>query len=193
MTGPREVAVSGPADENCQEPLTDHHDAESADAPPHVFAVLALRDLASGLNVEQSALELLPVLRAMETLVGAALDRTVQAARADTATWQAVGEAVGMSRQSAWQRWKPTAPDGEQDASQGEPQDSNHATGSTAPGAAAPRARRHRQRDDQPWAEDVTVRLVRLPLPGLRVHLTHTPAAPGRGGRVPSAGGDAVG
>lgn len=80
MTGPREDAVSGPADENCQEPLTDHHDAESADAPPHVAAVLALRDLACGLNVEKSALELLPVLRAMETLVGAALDRTVQAA-----------------------------------------------------------------------------------------------------------------
>lgn len=56
-------------------------------------------------NYTTRALELVRAAAAADALTGSELDKAVANARAAGATWQQIGDAVGMARQSAWKRW----------------------------------------------------------------------------------------
>lgn len=52
-----------------------------------------------------SALEHVARCYAADTAAGKQLDDAIAEARGLGATWQQIGDAVGMTRQSAWKRW----------------------------------------------------------------------------------------
>jgi len=59
----------------------------------------------------QSNLALLSDLDAVAREAADALDRVVVLARAQGATWREIGEALGISHQSAHQRWRAHDPE----------------------------------------------------------------------------------
>jgi hypothetical protein len=81
------------------EPPAAEPQAAPQDAPPPQVHPWERLD-----NVDQ-ALELLPRIAAVSGQVGENLTHAVRRARALGATWARIGEALGMTRQSAWERF----------------------------------------------------------------------------------------
>ena len=73
--------------------------------PPAVEEFL-LRPSYEVLADEDALLERVGALHSMEYLVKMALQDTVDAARVQGLSWQKIGDAAGVSQQSAMQRWK---------------------------------------------------------------------------------------
>jgi hypothetical protein len=84
------VAIEPPA----AEPQASPQDAP----PPQVHPWERIDDV-------QQALELLPRIAAVSGQVEENLTHAVRRARALGATWARIGEALGMTRQSAWERF----------------------------------------------------------------------------------------
>lgn len=58
------------------------------------------------LHHRAEALELVAAAQRADKAARASLDDAVAEARALGATWQQIGDAAGMTRQSAWRRWE---------------------------------------------------------------------------------------
>lgn len=136
------------------------HDERPADDVPttHLDALRAMQEHVEALPLNGTAVEQLSHLKALEPLFNDALTATVAAARTDKCSWQRIGDALHVSRQSAQERWGPKNGTG------GASSDGANGDAGDVPGGDVTAPKSRNRRKAAPAVEHLEARLTRLSL-----------------------------
>lgn len=124
----------------------------------HLDALRALQEHMAALPLDGTAVEQLAHLKACEPLLNDAVDATVAAARTDKCSWQRIGEALHMRRQSAQERWGPKNGTG------GASSDGANGDAGDVPGGDVTAPKSRKRRKAAPGVAHLEARLIRLSL-----------------------------